>query len=122
MRLRRLEMAVLALTLAFAFFMGGFFTGRSTGTVSIMAAQSEDGTISTQVSISQQTPVPQTPVQQTPAGQEETQHEQAPASAEADAQETPGGQAVQQEADAQETVQQVQGTGGAKGQRRQDKH
>jgi len=44
MRLRRLEFAVLGVTLAFAFFMGGFFTGRSWSAVNIVAvaAQSED--------------------------------------------------------------------------------
>ena len=35
MRLRRLELAVIALTLACICFIGGFFTGRSFGTVSI---------------------------------------------------------------------------------------
>ena len=44
MRLRRLEFAVLGLTLAFAFFMGGFFTGRSWSAVSVVAVatQSEE--------------------------------------------------------------------------------
>jgi len=35
MRLRRLEFVVIGLTLAFAFFMGGFFTGRSWSAVNI---------------------------------------------------------------------------------------
>jgi len=35
MRLRRLEFAVIALTLAFLCFMGGYFTGRSQNTVNI---------------------------------------------------------------------------------------
>ena len=35
MRLRRLELVVIALTLAFACFIGGFFTGRSFNAVSI---------------------------------------------------------------------------------------
>jgi len=44
MRLRRLELAVLAITLAFAFFIGGFFTGRSWSAVNItaVATQSEN--------------------------------------------------------------------------------
>ena len=44
MRLRRLEFAVIGVTLAFAFFMGGFFTGRSWSVVNItsVAAQNEE--------------------------------------------------------------------------------
>jgi len=38
MRLRRLELMIIALTLAFACFMGGFFTGRSWSSVNIIAA------------------------------------------------------------------------------------
>jgi len=38
MRLRRLELVVIAVTLAFACFMGGYLTGRSSGTVSISPA------------------------------------------------------------------------------------
>ena len=38
MRLRRLEFAVIGITLAFACFMGGFFTGRSWSAVNITSA------------------------------------------------------------------------------------
>ena len=38
MRLRRLELIVMGLTLAFACFIGGYFVGRNTGTVSISPA------------------------------------------------------------------------------------
>ena len=45
MRLRRLEFVIIGVTLAFACFMGGFFTGRSWSAVNIVsvAAQSEEG-------------------------------------------------------------------------------
>jgi competence protein ComEA len=44
MRLRRLEFAIIGITLAFACFIGGFFTGRSWSAVNItaVAAQSEN--------------------------------------------------------------------------------
>ena len=44
MRLRRLELAVIALTLAFICFMGGYFTGRkgAVNIVSVAAAQSSE--------------------------------------------------------------------------------
>ena len=42
MRLRRLELVVVALTLAFACFIGGYFTGRR-GAVNIVAVSSQDG-------------------------------------------------------------------------------
>ena len=44
MRLRRLEIVVIGVTLAFAIFMGGFFTGRSWSAVNIIpvAAQREE--------------------------------------------------------------------------------
>ncbi|MCL2079279.1 MAG: helix-hairpin-helix domain-containing protein [Oscillospiraceae bacterium] len=45
MRLRRLEFAILIATLAFAFFMGGFFTGRSSRTVNVIST-SEAGSLS----------------------------------------------------------------------------
>lgn len=64
MRLRRLELAVLAITLAFAVFMGGFFTGRSTGNVNITASAAQTGETrgaQVQISAQQQAPVPQTP-------------------------------------------------------------
>ena len=43
MRMRRLEIVVIGVTLAFALFMGGFFTGRSWSAINIVpvAAQSE---------------------------------------------------------------------------------
>jgi len=44
MRLRRLELVFIGVTLAFAFFMGGFFTGRSWSSVNpvTVAAKGED--------------------------------------------------------------------------------
>jgi len=44
MRLRRLEFVIIGVTLAFACFMGGFFTGRSWSAVNVVAvaAQSEE--------------------------------------------------------------------------------
>ena len=44
MRLRRLEFVILGVTLAFACFMGGFFTGRSWSAVNVVAvaAQNEE--------------------------------------------------------------------------------
>jgi len=41
MRLRRLEIVVICMTLAFACFMGGFFTGRSWSAVNIVAVASQ---------------------------------------------------------------------------------
>jgi len=35
MRLRRLELVIIGVTLAFGFFIGGYFTGRNSGTVSV---------------------------------------------------------------------------------------
>ena len=57
MRLRRLELAIIGVTLAFAFFMGGFFTGRSWNTVSIMPVATQTET-STGVSVSAAVPEP----------------------------------------------------------------
>jgi len=47
MKLRRLEIVVIGTTLAFAFFIGGFFTGRSWNTVNIVpvTAQSSEATV-----------------------------------------------------------------------------
>ena len=42
MRLRRLELVIIGLTLAFAFFMGGFFTGRSWSAVNITAVTTQN--------------------------------------------------------------------------------
>ena len=42
MRLRRLELVVLAVTLAFACFMGGFFTGRSWSTINVISVAAEN--------------------------------------------------------------------------------
>ena len=41
MRLRRLELVIIVLTIAFACFMGGFFTGRSWNAVNIVAVASQ---------------------------------------------------------------------------------
>ena len=42
MRLRRLELVIIGLTLAFACFMGGFFTGRSWSAVNIVAVATQN--------------------------------------------------------------------------------
>jgi len=42
MRLRRLELFIIGLTLAFAFFMGGFFTGRSWSAVNITSVSTQN--------------------------------------------------------------------------------
>jgi len=64
MRLRRLEFVVIGLTLAFACFMGGFFTGRNWSAVNVVAvaAQNEESygasvSIRTQETVSQVEPV-----------------------------------------------------------------
>jgi len=44
MRLRRLEMAILGVTVAFAVFMGGYFTGRNFNNVSVTAVTTERAT------------------------------------------------------------------------------
>ena len=44
MKLRRLEFVVIGVTLAFACFMGGFFTGRSWSAVNIVAVATDAGT------------------------------------------------------------------------------
>ena len=51
MRLRRLELVVLGVTLAFACFMGGFFTGRSWSAVNIVAAQPQQEFVQHPVSV-----------------------------------------------------------------------
>jgi len=43
MRLRRLEFAIISVTLAFVCFMGGFFTGRSWNSVNITAVATQNG-------------------------------------------------------------------------------
>jgi len=52
MRLRRIELVIIGITLAFAVFMGGFFTGRSWSAVNILSvsAQNDDAS-STEISI-----------------------------------------------------------------------
>jgi len=42
MRLRRLEIIIIAVTLAFTFFMGGFFAGRNWNTVNIISASAQN--------------------------------------------------------------------------------
>ncbi|MDR2589731.1 MAG: ComEA family DNA-binding protein [Oscillospiraceae bacterium] len=41
MRLRRLELTIIALTLAFICFMGGYFTGRNQNSVNVMAVHGQ---------------------------------------------------------------------------------
>ena len=66
MRLRRLEFVILGVTLAFACFMGGFFTGRSWSAVNVVAvaAQNEES-YGVGIAISQESTgqlTPETPV------------------------------------------------------------
>ena len=49
MRLRRIELIFIGLTLAFVFFMGGFFTGRNSNSVNI----EEFGSLTVETSVSQ---------------------------------------------------------------------
>ena len=69
MRLRRLEFAIIGITLAFICFMGGFFTGRSWSVVNIVAAVSEtDSSAGTTLNIAsvqtqQDEPQPQSVIQ-----------------------------------------------------------
>ncbi|MDR2568820.1 MAG: helix-hairpin-helix domain-containing protein [Oscillospiraceae bacterium] len=51
MRLRRLEFVVIAVTLAFACFMGGFFAGRNWSAVNIVAVSAQSGDLSEDGSI-----------------------------------------------------------------------
>jgi competence protein ComEA len=85
MRLRRLELAIIGVTLAFACFMGGFFTGRSWSAVNIVAVATQgEESYGVGISITQpeapvqeNTTTPATPAvdnaQTTPAAQETNQ-------------------------------------------------
>jgi len=53
MKLRRLEISVIGVTLAFACFMGGFFTGRNWNTVNIVPLTVQNGEHHTPVSLAQ---------------------------------------------------------------------
>ena len=64
MKLRRLEFVVIGVTLAFACFMGGFFTGRSWSAVSIVAVATDAG--SGPVAAEPVTPPQQVPQQALP--------------------------------------------------------
>ena len=64
MRLRKLEIVVIGLTLAFACFMGGFFTGRSWNSVSVVAVATQNNEmnsadVSAVTTVSPATPVPE---------------------------------------------------------------
>ena len=63
MRLKRIELVIITIRLAFAVFTGGFFTGRNYSTVSIAAqVEQSDGTLGSQVSITHEYGnVPQNP-------------------------------------------------------------
>jgi len=69
MRLRRLEFVVIGVTLAFACFMGGFFTGRSWSVVNVVAVAAQNDE-SSSVGISVQTTVE--PQQETSTQPEKT--------------------------------------------------
>jgi competence ComEA-like helix-hairpin-helix protein len=58
MRLRRLEIIVIGVTLAFAIFMGGFFTGRNWSAVNVttVTAQNEETENTTTVTLTEVTP------------------------------------------------------------------
>jgi len=53
MRLRRLEIVIIAFTLAFAFFIGGFFTGRNWNVVNIVSATPQNDMQQTSLSLTQ---------------------------------------------------------------------
>jgi len=62
MRLRRLEIIIIGLTLAFALFMGGFFTGRNWSTINIVPVQSSVGQHQSTGNVTIQTPATPQPV------------------------------------------------------------
>jgi competence ComEA-like helix-hairpin-helix protein len=79
MRLRRLEFAVIGITLAFAFFIGGFFTGRSWSAVNITAVATQtENMIGVGVSVTTPNPVQSAPPVQNDTGNRETVSEKAP--------------------------------------------
>lgn len=85
MRLRRLEMAVLMITLAFAFFMGGFFTGRSAGAVNVTAtAQQQGERTGVQVSVSKPESERQSQTAVPASGDGDTAETQAPPASESE--------------------------------------
>ncbi|MCL2820053.1 MAG: helix-hairpin-helix domain-containing protein [Oscillospiraceae bacterium] len=70
MKLRRIEFIIVGVTLAFAFFMGGFFTGRSWNAVSIVSTAAHSGdSYSAGVSVLLQEPY----VNSAPVSQQEAQ-------------------------------------------------
>ena len=83
MRLRRLEFIVIGLTVAFACFMGGFFTGRSWSAVNVSAAVTQNGesydvgvSVQTHDNIAREEPVPaviEAPVENVQAPQVNTE-------------------------------------------------
>jgi len=93
MRLRRLELVVIGVTLAFACFIGGYFVGRSWSTVNIVAAPQADN----EVQISVSSPAHSGDV--TPGGAETPASEAADNNNETIETATPGGGAAPQETD-----------------------
>jgi len=55
MRLRRLEIIVIGVTLAFVFFMGGFFTGRNSNPINVVQTSAASGGQPQATSVSVQT-------------------------------------------------------------------
>ena len=121
MRLRRLEFAVIALTLAFICFMGGYFTGRK-GAVNIVnieprqnETQSNNQSINAPAAaIPEKSGQTQTNAAQTPAANGDTQGsgESSNTSGTADTQDTTG---TQDTTDTADTVQQQETVGAPKG-------
>jgi len=71
MRLRRLEIIIIGVTIAFVCFMGGFFTGKSSGAVSVASVSAQNGEIQTvstsnQIQNEQTHSNPQSPPAETP--------------------------------------------------------
>jgi len=58
MRLRRLEIIFIGLTLAFACFIGGFFAGRNWNAVNITAVATQNGDFAGTISVSDKSPEP----------------------------------------------------------------
>ncbi|MCL2661860.1 MAG: helix-hairpin-helix domain-containing protein [Oscillospiraceae bacterium] len=89
MRLRRLEIVVIGVTLAFALFMGGFFTGRSWSAVNIMPVTQQREEPQNPGSVSVQLPDTTSQSGSTAAASETTTNEASQAESTATANEAP---------------------------------
>jgi len=78
MRLKRIELIIIGVTLAFACFMGGFFTGRNRSDINIVSASSQNNELQVYSSANQphsetpqENPQPQHPRDSTSTGAEQ---------------------------------------------------